>query len=48
MAIDPSIPLQGKRPDMLGKMSELLGVQRGQVALRSEEQSQRQRQSVGV
>ena len=44
--IDASIPLQGKRPDMLGRMSDLLGVQRQKVALRSEEQSQSQRESL--
>jgi hypothetical protein len=46
MPIDPSIPLQGKRPDMLGKMSDLLNVQRSKVALRSEEQSQGQREAL--
>lgn len=44
--IDASIPLSGKRPDMLGKISDLLGVQRQQVALRSESQSQRQREGI--
>lgn len=44
--IDASIPLSGKRPDMLGKMSDLLGVQRQQVALRSESQTQRQREGI--
>lgn len=41
--IDASIPLQVKRPDMLGKISDLVNIQRGQTALASEQQSQKQR-----
>lgn len=48
--IDASIPLQYKRPDMTAKISDLLNVQRGQVALQTEkaalqgaQQTQRQR-----
>jgi hypothetical protein len=41
--IDASIPLQGKRPDMLGLISELVGIRRQQTALAGEQQSQTQR-----
>jgi hypothetical protein len=46
MPIDASIPLSGKQPDMLGKMSDILGVQRQQVALASEKQTQTQRRGI--
>lgn len=36
MPIDASIPLQGKRPDMIGRMSELLGIQGQQVGLQQQ------------
>jgi hypothetical protein len=42
-SIDASIPLQGKRPDTLGRISELVGIKRQQVALQGEQQSQTQR-----
>ncbi len=53
MPIDASIPLQGKRPDTFGRLSELtnmqrqaLAVQSDKVALRSAEQSQGQREAL--
>lgn len=53
VGIDASIPLQIKRPDMLGRISDLLNVRRGQVALQTEktalqgaQQSQRQRSAL--
>ncbi len=53
MPIDASIPLQAKKPDGFGKLSELLNMQRqsiavqaDKVALRSAEQSQRQREGL--
>lgn len=44
--IDASIPLSVKRPDMMGRLSDMLGVQRQQVALQSEKQSQQQRRGI--
>lgn len=46
MPVDASIPLQIRKPDALGKVSELLGIQRQQVALASEAQSQKQRRGI--
>jgi hypothetical protein len=53
MPIDASIPLQAKRPDVMGRLSELtnmqrqsLAVQADKVALRSAEQSQGQREAL--
>ncbi len=50
MAIDASIPLQGKRPDTFGKLSELLNMQRQAIAVQADktalagaQQSQQQR-----
>jgi hypothetical protein len=51
--IDASIPLQGKKPDTFGKLSELLNMQRQSIAvqadktaLASAQQSQRQREGL--
>jgi hypothetical protein len=41
--VDASIPLQVKTPDVIGKISDLTNLQRSQTALKSEQQSQRQR-----
>lgn len=41
--IDASIPLQIKQPDMLERISDLVGIQRQQVALKGEQQTQTQR-----
>jgi hypothetical protein len=53
MPIDASIPLQGKKPDSMGKLSELLNMQRAAIAvqadktaLASAQQSQRQREGL--
>lgn len=53
MPIDPSIPLQGKKPDTFGRLSELMQMQRqsiatqtDKVALESAQQSQRQRREL--
>lgn len=46
MAVDASIPLQVKKPDMIGRITDLLGMQRQQTALRSEQQTQRQREGL--
>ncbi len=50
MPIDASIPLQGKKPDAFGKLSELINMQRASIAvqadktaLASAQQSQKQR-----
>lgn len=44
--IDASIPLQVKKPDMVGRITDLLGMQRQQVALQSEKQTQTQRSNL--
>lgn len=53
MPIDASIPLQVKRPDMVGRITDLLGMQRQQVALQADktalqgaQQTQRQRSNM--
>ena len=53
MPIDASIPLQGKKPDSFGKLSELLNMQRAAIAvqadktaLASAQQSQKQREGL--
>lgn len=50
MPVDASIPLQGKRPDTMGKLSELLNMQRAAIAVQADktalagsQQSQQQR-----
>lgn len=42
--IDASIPLQGKRPDMVGRISDLLGVQSQQVAIKQQKEQLKQTQ----
>lgn len=44
--VDASIPLQAKTPDMVGRISDLVGMQRQQTALKSEKQTQQQRQNL--
>lgn len=46
MPVDASIPLQGKRPDMMGRISDLIGMQRASTALKSERQTQSQREAL--
>lgn len=46
MPIDPSIPLQGKRPDTMGRLSSLIDMQRSATALKSEKQTLKQRQGL--
>lgn len=46
MPIDASIPLQVKRPDAMGRLSDLVGVQRAATALKGERQTQRQREGL--
>jgi hypothetical protein len=44
--IDASIPLQAKTPDFTGRISDLINMQRDQTALKSEKQTQTQRQNL--
>lgn len=46
MPVDASIPLQIKPPNAIGKISDILGVQRQQTALASERQSLQQRRGI--
>lgn len=46
MPVDASIPLQTKAPDMVGRISDLVGLRRSQTALAGEQQSLKQRQGL--